>query len=556
MASYQPVAFTSPGYDYGSDISQIERRRKMAEMLQQQGLQPMEQAPVAPGQFATPISPWQGAAKLATIFAAQRQGKKADEQQKSLAERSRADLASLLMNAQKAAAGTPGTPLSEDASGNVTPAQPAVPGDPSKAASLYMQHPQTAPLGMQMMQGQQQQQMMAAAIEKAMAGAQPQGAAPAAAGGTAPSYGTPGFQPQAQGPQPQGQTRTVPPGVDPLAWNLAIAKGDLGELAKLAQGAHTEANKPVVNRGFGIGRMVNGQYVPDAASQQQALDLERGKRDITAPLETPVTLKTTSGQEIQLSRPEYAEFQKSGQLPQRLGGQQQGAQQSQAVGFRVPGAPGLGTIGVTETDEDRIRKAGLQASNTEAGKEFISEMRQNYAKLRDVPATIENINRAKGLAGSQAAEFMGPLGESKLALQKFFRSNVPGQGNLNLEGVTKAEELQSTLFNQVMDNLKKMDASPSQYQQQVMQEAFGTLRTDPASVPRIMDVFEDILRNRVAIHNETVGSAEKRGTQFPHDVRVNLKDKVRSFGSLQEAEAAGLKPGAKVIINGVPGTLR
>jgi hypothetical protein len=173
----------------------------------------------------------------------------------------------------------------------------------------------------------------------------------------------------------------------------------------------------------------------------------------------------------------------------------------------------------------RLQDQSQAAANTEAGKEFISEMRQNYAKLRDVPATLQNMDRAKSLAASEAKQFMGPFGESKLAITKFMRSNVPGMSNLDTAGVTNAEQLQSTLFNQVMDNLKKMDASPSQYQQQVMQEAFGTLRSDPQSVPKILDVFEAILRNRVDIHNQTVTSAESRGTTFPYDVKINLPAK-------------------------------
>ena len=190
------------------------------------------------------------------------------------------------------------------------------------------------------------------------------------------------------------------------------------------------------------------------------------------------------------------------------------------IGAKIPGARPV--AGRSQTQAEQIRQQGQQAANTEAGKEFISEMRQNYAKLRDVPATLQNIERAKALATTEAKNFMGPFGESKLAITKFMRANLPGMANLKTEGVTSAEELQSTLFNQVMDNLKKMDASPSQYQQQVMQEAFGTLRTDPQSVPKILNVFADILRNRVAIHNETVASAEKRGTTFPYDVKVNL----------------------------------
>ena len=72
MPSYQPVSFQSPGFDYGADLSQIERRRAMAQMLQQQGMQDIPQQPTGAGQFAVPISPFQGAAKLGQILAASR----------------------------------------------------------------------------------------------------------------------------------------------------------------------------------------------------------------------------------------------------------------------------------------------------------------------------------------------------------------------------------------------------------------------------------------------------------------------------------------------------
>lgn len=198
---------------------------------------------------------------------------------------------------------------------------------------------------------------------------------------------------------------------------------------------------------------------------------------------------------------------------------------SSAVTAGFGGAPKFG-----QNQEEQIRQAGLTGANVEAGKEFIKKQADNYEKLRDVPATLANMDRAKQLALTQARDFMGPFGESKLAITKFIRSNIPGMENLNTAGVTNAEQLQSTLFNQVMDNLKKMDASPSQYQQQVMQEAFGTLRTDPQSVPKIIDVFADILRNRVAIHNQTVKSAEERGTVFPYNINVDLPVPQRRAG--------------------------
>lgn len=172
----------------------------------------------------------------------------------------------------------------------------------------------------------------------------------------------------------------------------------------------------------------------------------------------------------------------------------------------------------------RLQDQSQAAANTEAGKEFIAEMRKNYSLLRDVPATLANMERAKALAAGEAKKFMGPVGEWKLEATKFLRANVPGMEGIQTPAVTGAEEVRSAMFNQVMDNLKKMDAQPSQYQQKVMQDAFGTLGSDPAALPKMLDVFGDILRNRVAIHNQTVDSAEKRGTTFPYEVRIKLPE--------------------------------
>lgn len=195
----QQTPFTSPGYDYSADVSAIERRKQIAQALQAQSMQPMEQQPVGQGQFATQISPWQGAAKLAQAFAANRQGKKAEDQQRQLSQKSQADYQKMIATGLRQMQGTPGTPLSEDASGNVTPAQPAVAPDPAAAMGTFGSHPMgqaMAPMAMQEMQRQR--------LIEALRGSQ--GAPQAAAGGTAaPSYGSPGFAPgQPQGPSGGG----------------------------------------------------------------------------------------------------------------------------------------------------------------------------------------------------------------------------------------------------------------------------------------------------------------------------------------------------------------
>lgn len=169
----QTTPFTSPGFDYSADISKIERRKALSQALQQSSMQPMDVPQAGAGQFQASVSPWQGAAKIAQAYGARRQEQKADQGMRELSAKTNKDLADVLRRGQMASAGQAATPLSEDASGNVTPAQAAVAGDPSKAASVYMQHPMTMQMGQQLMQQEMQnqgRQRMLADLVKAPSG--------------------------------------------------------------------------------------------------------------------------------------------------------------------------------------------------------------------------------------------------------------------------------------------------------------------------------------------------------------------------------------------------
>src|SRR5467141_3100752 len=67
-------------YLYAVQQAEIDRRRKMAQALQQQAMEPIEQ-PTMPG---VRISPVQGLAKLLQQFAGQYQQNKLDTQQRAL----------------------------------------------------------------------------------------------------------------------------------------------------------------------------------------------------------------------------------------------------------------------------------------------------------------------------------------------------------------------------------------------------------------------------------------------------------------------------------------
>lgn len=525
------VSFTSPGYDYSADLEAIKRRQALAQALQAQSMQGIESPQVGQGQFAVRTSPYQTAAKLVQALAARRQEHKAEQQQRDLSTRAQNEYRTALTTGLQQLQGSPEKTIQPDpqeiaqsadqGTPEVQPKNiPAQAPNPMAALQTLGSNPMTAQFAPMAIQEIQRQRMI-----EALRGAQTQTAqAPnAAAGNTGPSYGQQGFSPAPVPPPSGGNSMGGPAGGVPLA---AWMQGDpqagymkyLEQFAKDRLPINVRPGGTVYTPGQGpqftapqSGMQTNwGPQGPQAAVVPGAQEAAARGAGMTATAteaaRAPFQLSTvnTQGAPTLMTHQQAIEQATGRPMPQ--------PGTITAAGVNVPLAAG----GL------RLQDQSQSAANTEAGKQFIEEMRQNYAKLRDVPATLANMERGKQLAAGQAAQFMGPLGESRLALTKFFRANVPGMENLKTEGVKSAEELQSTLFNQVMDNLKKMDASPSQYQQQVMQEAFGTLRTDPASVPRIMDVFSDILRNRVQLHNQTVESAEKRGTSFPYDVRVKV----------------------------------
>lgn len=282
------VSFQSPGYDYNADISDIERKRALAAALQQQGMEQQGGTQVIGG-FAVPQGPQYG--KMASALAGSYTQKKATEEQRALAEKSQSDYRQMLAGAMKHLQGSPATQMSQDASGNVTPAQPAVAPNPMAAMEAFGSHPQGAqfmPFAMQQMQRQQ----LAEALKGGQGGAAPapqppQGnpmlasngggggdvsiMAPQGGSGPAPQAPAPLQIPQAQGPRAGG-----PAGGLPMeAWIQVDPSGKL-YMEQLAKD-HAETGKPVINRGFGLGTMQNGRYVPDPASYDQALGIERSK---------------------------------------------------------------------------------------------------------------------------------------------------------------------------------------------------------------------------------------------------------------------------------------
>lgn len=167
-------------------------------------------------------------------------------------------------------------------------------------------------------------------------------------------------------------------------------------------------------------------------------------------------------------------------------------------------------------------------ASEEAQKEFMKEMRQTYGALKQAPAVLSNIEAAKKLI-PQAKGFMGAGGEGVLQAASFLNNRLGT--NINTEGVKSAEELRSRLFLGIMDNLKKLDSQPSQQQQAALQQALGSIGTDPNALPRVLDVFGETIRQKVDLYNEEAASAESRGVKFPYKPTITLTPRVSNAGA-------------------------
>ena len=148
---------------------------------------------------------------------------------------------------------------------------------------------------------------------------------------------------------------------------------------------------------------------------------------------------------------------------------------------------------------------------------------KNFETLQNIPQSLQALSAAKANL-AQAGNFVGSGADTKLAVAKFFNNNLGT--SIDPNGVKNTEALQSALFYNVMDNLKKMDASPSQQQQKTMQDAFGRITTDPAALPMIIDFYKNQLVSKAREHNRRVKETTTgpSGMQFPYDISIPIPD--------------------------------
>jgi hypothetical protein len=158
-------------------------------------------------------------------------------------------------------------------------------------------------------------------------------------------------------------------------------------------------------------------------------------------------------------------------------------------------------------------------ASEKAQSEYMAESRAAFNTLKNAQPTLDNLEKAKKLIpGAQG--FMGPGGQPLLTAASFLNSRLGT--SIDTKGVTDTTELRSRLFFGILDNLKKLDSQPTAKQQEVLQEALGSIGTDPAALPRVLDAFGESIRTKVDLYNQDVTEAEARGVRFPYRPQIRL----------------------------------
>jgi hypothetical protein len=194
--------------------------------------------------------------------------------------------------------------------------------------------------------------------------------------------------------------------------------------------------------------------------------------------------------------------------------------------------------------------------------ETMKELRDTYKQLKTAPVDIANLREAGRLASTSARKYMGTGGKAFLEGAKFLKNRLGV--DVDTSAIVNAETARTALFQNVLNNLRKLDAQPSQEQQRIMQEALGNLDTDPDALPSVVRVYEDVIRGRVELHNRTVDESIASGIKMPYSLKVDLpsalereKPAGNQFADEAAAEAAfkagKIKRGDRITINGVSG---
>jgi hypothetical protein len=159
--------------------------------------------------------------------------------------------------------------------------------------------------------------------------------------------------------------------------------------------------------------------------------------------------------------------------------------------------------GVTPEDASKLRSESIVNQSR-----FVEK---NYDKVSTIPDQLLAIQHAKQ-AYDSAKIFTGAGGQTKMNIVNYLNSNLGFMGvHVKAEELGNAELLRSSLFVPITSSLKQMDSTPSQPQQEAMQKAFGSMDTYRVALPKLLDMIEERLKNRLKLHNDMVDTVSKGG---------------------------------------------
>lgn len=501
-------AFNVPS-PYQTEQRRIEQQQKMAEMLQAQSMQPNERFSYNGIEARIPATA--GLAKMLQGFTGMMMQKKGLEEEKALGEKYQSDLISTLGRAATLAAGTPERAAKLDPQemeqmadqGTAAPLNiPAVAPNPQASAMEYFKHPALAPMGMQQLQREAQINAFKTAGGLGVAPTANQPAAPMQ--GMAPAA----TSPVASTTTPANLAKATslfggPAGGQPM--NVWLASDPTGKsyTEQLAKD-FSEVNKPTFGTGHAeIQQLKDGSFVKvirDSSGREIIRPMGEGNKPYEKPPELPEQTRA---------------------LNSAISGA--GIDPNSPQGKAIFNAQIAKLVSHPEANKNITNVAAYLPASEEAQRDFMKSTRATYDQLKQAPTLLANIEEAKKLIPN-AKQFMGPGGEPLLNAAKLLNNRLGT--NIATTGVTDAETLRTRIFFNIMDNLKKMDASPSQSQQAIMQESLGNLGTDPNALPKILDAYADSMRQKISLHNDEVQGAVQRGVKFPYSPIIKLNTTV------------------------------
>lgn len=556
--STQNVSLTAPT-DYATEQASIDRRRKYAEALQSQAMQPSETQTA--GGWAIRTSPLAHAAKLLEAYGGKRGIDQADEQQKILAGKYQSDMASALMKSQQEMGGRLSQTIQPDpqeaqqsadygtpnvGAANVPAVKAYSPEAMGNAAGALMAHPATQQMGMNLTQqnitqqqqmarllastgiGDQPTQMASQPQQQAPAGPQPTqvaSLAPVAPMSPQGPVNIPQQPQQQQAPQAGGQfdNNGVPVGVARNLINLDPTGGEYTKYLRQLHEPKISTNGQVMQ----YQRQQDGSwsYAPGAGAIQAARDFAGAAEGVKS-ANTPATINF-NGKQFDTTL-DIANAIRSGQAPDEATAQKASDWAAQnGIPVRMRLAPGAASTPVrgeqpVSIPDGASQPAGRFGSPTQAESEYAKKDAENAAGYKN---TLNDRVR-------QGADLNMRLSESVDALRKFragggaetraqiaqLAQGIPG---ISPEVVNKIaggdlgamQEFQKLAVQQAMEQLKQAMGGAGRIAQaefKVFQANNPNLSTDPEAIKKIFD-FNTKLYNRDMQEQEALGQYEQSG---------------------------------------------